>query len=91
MIEVGQIALQFAKRDAGEIELHELSKRTLAEPERMRYIGCIAVSTALCQEGYHYMNVTTALRVVEKDTMDKQKAIDAALSQIERAFGKAQS
>ena len=29
-----------------------------------------------------------ALRVVERDTMDKQKALDAALSQIERAFGK---
>ncbi|GAB3125750.1 recombinase RecA [Novispirillum itersonii] len=30
----------------------------------------------------------TALRLVDKDTMDKQKALDAALSQIERAFGK---
>ena len=29
-----------------------------------------------------------ALRVVEKDEMDKQKALEAALSQIERAFGK---
>ncbi len=29
-----------------------------------------------------------ALRLVEKDTMDKQKALDAALGQIERAFGK---
>jgi recombination protein RecA len=29
-----------------------------------------------------------ALRVVENDTMDKNKALDAALSQIERAFGK---
>ncbi|MGQ3032138.1 MAG: ATPase domain-containing protein, partial [Ferrovibrionaceae bacterium] len=29
-----------------------------------------------------------ALRVIEKDTMDKTKALDAALSQIERAFGK---
>jgi recombination protein RecA len=29
-----------------------------------------------------------ALRLVEKDSMDKQKALDAALSQIERAFGK---
>ena len=28
------------------------------------------------------------LRLVDKDTMDKQKALDAALSQIERAFGK---
>ena len=28
------------------------------------------------------------LRVVKKDSMDKQKALDAALSQIERAFGK---
>ncbi len=30
----------------------------------------------------------TPLRLVEKDDMDKQKALDAALSQIERAFGK---
>src|SRR5215472_3095279 len=29
-----------------------------------------------------------ALRVVEKDNMDRQKALDAALGQIERAFGK---
>ena len=29
-----------------------------------------------------------ALRVVETDSMDKQKALDAALAQIERAFGK---
>jgi len=31
---------------------------------------------------------TVPLRVVEKDPMDKQKALDAALTQIERAFGK---
>ena len=31
---------------------------------------------------------STALRLVEKDTMDKQKALEAALGQIERAFGK---
>jgi recombination protein RecA len=30
----------------------------------------------------------TTLRLVDKDTMDKQKALDAALTQIERAFGK---
>ncbi len=30
----------------------------------------------------------TALRLVERDIMDKQKALDAALSQIERSFGK---
>jgi recombination protein RecA len=29
-----------------------------------------------------------ALRLLEKDSMDKQKALDAALGQIERAFGK---
>src|ERR1700690_2829047 len=29
-----------------------------------------------------------ALRVVEKENMDKQKALDAALGKIERAFGK---
>src|SRR5258708_8571448 len=30
----------------------------------------------------------SALRLVGKDSMDKQKALDAALGQIERAFGK---
>ena len=30
----------------------------------------------------------SALRVVEKDNMDKNKALDAAVTQIERAFGK---
>jgi recombination protein RecA len=30
----------------------------------------------------------TTLRLVDKDTMDKQRALDAALTQIERAFGK---
>jgi len=28
------------------------------------------------------------LRLLDKDTMDKQRALDAALGQIERAFGK---
>ena len=32
--------------------------------------------------------MTTALRVVEGSSMDKSKALDAALSQIERTFGK---
>jgi recombination protein RecA len=31
---------------------------------------------------------STALRLVDKDTMDKQKALEAALGQIERNFGK---
>src|SRR5260221_8051412 len=30
----------------------------------------------------------TALRLLDRDTLDKQKALDAALGQIERAFGK---
>lgn len=30
----------------------------------------------------------TALRLVDKDSMDKSKALEAAVSQIERAFGK---
>src|SRR5436190_10900891 len=34
------------------------------------------------------MPADPALRLVEKDSMDKNKAIDAALVQIERAFGK---
>ena len=32
--------------------------------------------------------MTAALRVVESSSMDKSKALDAALTQIERAFGK---
>ena len=31
---------------------------------------------------------TNSLRLVEKNTVDKSKALDAALTQIERAFGK---
>ena len=31
---------------------------------------------------------TSALRLVEKDTVDRSKALDAAVTQIERAFGK---
>src|SRR4030067_416015 len=31
---------------------------------------------------------TPSLRVVEKESMDKQKALEAALGQIERAYGK---
>jgi recombination protein RecA len=34
------------------------------------------------------LTMTTALRVVERDGVDKNKALEAALSQIERAFGK---
>jgi recombination protein RecA len=30
----------------------------------------------------------SALRLVEQDTMDREKALESALSQIERAFGK---
>ena len=32
--------------------------------------------------------MTSALRVIEKDGVDKAKALEAALGQIERAFGK---
>ncbi|MDX1580602.1 MAG: recombinase RecA, partial [Alphaproteobacteria bacterium] len=32
--------------------------------------------------------MSTNLKIVERDNMDKQKALDAALSQIERSFGK---
>ena len=32
--------------------------------------------------------MSASLKIVEKDSMDKEKALDAALSQIERAFGK---
>src|SRR5262249_58036555 len=39
------------------------------------------------KEGHH-MAAQPALRVVEGAAMDKSKALDAALSQIERAFGK---
>jgi len=30
----------------------------------------------------------TALRLLDREAMDKQRALDAALGQIERAFGK---
>jgi recombination protein RecA len=34
------------------------------------------------------VSTPTALRLVDRDTMDKQKALEAALGQIDRAFGK---
>jgi recombination protein RecA len=34
------------------------------------------------------LGMQTALRLLDNDTMDKQRALDAALGQIERAFGK---
>ena len=34
------------------------------------------------------MSTNAALRLVEKDTVDRSKALDAAVTQIERAFGK---
>jgi recombination protein RecA len=34
------------------------------------------------------MSQATVLRLLDRETMDKQKALDAALGQIERAFGK---
>jgi recombination protein RecA len=42
-------------------------------------IGCEIV------EGF---DMQTALRLLDKEAMDKQRALDAALAQIERAFGK---
>ena len=38
--------------------------------------------------GHKERKMSAALRVVEGNPMDKSKALDAALSQIERAFGK---
>jgi recombination protein RecA len=49
-------------------------------------LAFIAPARAPWHEGGQTM--TTALRVVERDGVDKNKALDAALSQIERAFGK---
>src|SRR3984893_12753992 len=40
------------------------------------------------KEGIAMAQSQTALRVVESSSMDKSKALDAALSQIERNFGK---
>jgi recombination protein RecA len=46
--------------------------------------------TGIVKRGSHMANNATnaALRLVEKNDMDKEKALDSALAQIERAFGK---
>jgi recombination protein RecA len=48
------------------------------------------VWTGIVKRGSHMANNATnaALRLVEKNDMDKEKALDSALAQIERAFGK---
>src|SRR5579863_9951997 len=50
----------------------------------------MAIATRPCPWNNREPSVMTqtALRLVDKETMDKQKALDAALTQIERAFGK---
>src|SRR5271166_1138638 len=52
--------------------------RTLASLQPLRHYG-IRGNRVMAQ---------SAFRVVEKDSMEKNKALEAALSQIERAFGK---
>ncbi len=52
-----------------------------------RGTACVASDPALWNKRVRKM-IQTALHLVDKDTMDKQKALEAALGQIERAFGK---
>jgi recombination protein RecA len=47
----------------------------------------VALTIAAMPEGNQIMSQTN-LRLVEGTSVDKTKALDAALSQIERAFGK---
>jgi recombination protein RecA len=49
--------------------------------------GRLATTRGLWNKGLPAMSAS-ALRLIERDDMDKGKALDAALSQIERAFGK---
>jgi recombination protein RecA len=44
--------------------------------------------TVVCGIREHRIMSQSALKLVDKDTMDKNKALDAALAQIERSFGK---
>ena len=50
--------------------------------------GVVATARRLCSNRGGLNMSSASLRLVEKDSMDKNKALDAALSQIERAFGK---
>jgi recombination protein RecA len=60
----------------------------LAGREQTVYIQSIAIADGPVRERMRTMSATPTLKVVEREGMDKQKAIEAALGQIERAFGK---
>src|SRR6478736_10579321 len=70
-------------------------KEHIANPEQIGYIVFIAgpprqsfVPLANPRHKEHDPMSNTALRIVEGSSMDKSKALAAALSQIERQFGK---
>src|SRR5262249_30769231 len=63
-------------------------RRTYCEPRTNR-VRCSVLPFESSESGpIRSGSMTTALRLVEGSSMDKSKALDAALSQIERTFGK---
>src|SRR5262249_33977223 len=91
--------LRFSKRAShhGKGPVPSDLKEHIANVEQIVYIACLPgdgphprvvdPQNHGHKEG-HQMAAQPALRVVEGAAMDKSKALDAALSQIERAFGK---
>ena len=70
------------------------NKKRTCRKEQMGYIPhtvnlslSVAPAGRLVSEGFDLMSQSN-LRLVEGTSVDKTKALDAALSQIERAFGK---
>src|SRR5215467_1253492 len=64
------------------------NRRTYCEPRTNR-VHCPVLPFESSESGpIRSGAMTTALRLVEGSSMDKSKALDAALSQIERTFGK---
>src|SRR6201981_1349682 len=66
---------------------------SVTHPLRLRNKSCTLSFSGFVAQPHRLWNkegrmMQTALRLLDKEMMDKQRALDAALGQIERAFGK---
>jgi recombination protein RecA len=60
----------------------------ISEQNKYTYLLRLALNGAAGCEIKEGLDMQAALRLLDKEAMDKQRALDAALGQIERAFGK---
>jgi len=60
----------------------------IASPEQNVYDILLAALHGVAECEIRKRMMQTALRLLDKEAMDRQRALDAALGQIERAFGK---